>query len=278
MDHDYDGIRELDNDLPPWWLWLFYITIFWSALYLLHYHVLGTGDSSAAEYMKEIDPNWQPPVEAQSLSLEYRSPFYKTSQDLTPHTRVEIAKAMEREEVIRLAEQGITKEDGISIKDLSFKEVIQVAMRVASADELQKLQTAFPEIWTEFQAGETDTEDAAAEPEKEPEIIIEPLTDQASLASGEAIYIANCATCHGKQGEGGIGPNMTDDYFIHGFTVNEYLSVLKNGVAAKGMIAWRGILKEEQMLEVTSYLFTLRGTNPPNAKAPQGEKVDLSVQ
>ena len=52
LDHNYDGIQELDNDLPPWWLWLFYFTNIWSVIYIVHYHVKDTGDSSEVEYLK----------------------------------------------------------------------------------------------------------------------------------------------------------------------------------------------------------------------------------
>jgi cytochrome c oxidase cbb3-type subunit 3 len=150
-------------------------------------------------------------------------------------------------------------------------------MDIANADELNKLQSAFPDIWKKYQDKGVATE-TEAPAEKEEAIVIEPLTDAASLASGESIFLANCATCHGKLGEGGIGPNFTDEYFIHGPTMGNTVTVIKNGVPAKGMISWRGILKEEQILEVASYILTLRGTNPPNAKAPQGEKADLTAQ
>ena len=54
MDHEYDGIRELDNNLPPWWVWGFYFTIAFAVVYLFHYHILGTGDLQLAEYNKEV--------------------------------------------------------------------------------------------------------------------------------------------------------------------------------------------------------------------------------
>ncbi|MEJ2055682.1 MAG: cbb3-type cytochrome c oxidase N-terminal domain-containing protein, partial [Calditrichaceae bacterium] len=63
LDHDYDGIRELDNDLPPWWLWLFYITIAFAVVYMLYYHVFDAGDLQVEAYYKEVDPNWVPPEE-----------------------------------------------------------------------------------------------------------------------------------------------------------------------------------------------------------------------
>ena len=54
LDHNYDGIQELDNNLPRWWVWLFYITIIFSAVYLVYYHVAKAGDLQAAEYDKEM--------------------------------------------------------------------------------------------------------------------------------------------------------------------------------------------------------------------------------
>jgi mono/diheme cytochrome c family protein len=279
MDHDYDGIRELDNDLPPWWLWLFYITILWSVVYMIHYHVIDTGDSSQVEYLKEINPEWEKGTSQAGFSMEYRSPLYTSSDELTPLRRVQIALAQEKEAAILLAEKKAMGEVGVALSDIGFNEIIMAAMSAATPEDLEKLQTSFPEIWDAYQKGGgeegTPVETTVAE---EPELVLEALTDAASLASGESIYITNCLTCHGKFGEGGIGPNFTDDYFIHGHTIGNMVTTINNGVPAKGMISWRAILKERQILEVSSYIQTLVGTNPPNAKAPQGEKVDLSVQ
>ena len=54
LEHEYDGIQELDNKLPRWWVWLFYITIIFSAVYMVYYHVTRTGDLQAAEYANEM--------------------------------------------------------------------------------------------------------------------------------------------------------------------------------------------------------------------------------
>ncbi len=54
LDHDYDGIRELDNNLPRWWVWLFYLSIVFAVIYMLYYHVLRIGNLQAAEYEKEM--------------------------------------------------------------------------------------------------------------------------------------------------------------------------------------------------------------------------------
>ena len=277
LDHDYDGIQELDNDLPPWWLWLFYITIIFSVIYMIHYHVIGTGDLSAVEYQKEMDPNWEEVVDVRKSSISYHSPFYKKGEELTPLTHVQFALAREKQATLLAAEKGETKV-AITLEDISFEEIIQAAMKVANTENLEKLKSTFPDIWAEYQKAGTGTEattDVGAKPVIEN---IEPLTDATSLAAGESIFSANCATCHGKQGEGGIGPNMTDDYFLHGHTMGNTVAVIKSGVPAKGMISWRGILNEDQIMQVASYVQSLIGTNPPNAKAPQGEKVSLSVK
>ena len=96
------------------------------------------------------------------------------------------------------------------------------------------------------------------------------------LVAGKDIYTKNCATCHGQGGEGGVGPNITDDYWIHGAGMNNLVAIVKNGVPAKGMISWRSILNDNQIIQVSSYMMSLYNTNPPNPKKPQGEKVDMT--
>ena len=270
LDHNYDGIQELDNDLPPWWLWMFYISIIWSVLYMIHYHVIGSGDLSAVEYEKEMNPQWEETVTARDFSIGYHSPFYKTGEEVTPLLRVQIALAQEKEAAL-LAAQKMETAGILKVEDISFADIIQAAMRVATSADLEKLQNAFPGIYAAYEAAETGTPTIA---EAKPVSDLEPLTDAASLTAGESIFITNCATCHGKLGEGGIGPNMTDNYFIHGPTMNDMIKVINAGVPAKGMISWRGILKDDQIEQVASFITTLRGTNPPNAKTPQGDKVE----
>lgn len=178
LDHNYDGIKELDNSLPPWWVYMFYLTIFFAAVYLLHYHVLGTGKLSAAEYQTEME-------------------------------NARIAK--------------IAHEQALAAKGMGF--------------DMAKLA---------------------------------PLTDAASLESGKNIFVTNCASCHGNKGEGGVGPNLTDKFWIHGGDFKSVFNTINNGVLDKGMIAWKAMLKPQKIQEVASYIKTLQGTNPPNAKSPQG--------
>jgi cytochrome c oxidase cbb3-type subunit III len=174
MDHEADGIRELDNKLPRWWVWLFYLTILFAAVYLVYYHVLGAGDLMATEYAKEM-------------------------------------KA------------------GDAIKGAAM---------------------------TKFEAGI-----AALQPAKDPEVV----------ANGKKTFGTLCAPCHRPDGGGLVGPNLTDDYWIHGSNFADNVSTIWNGVPAKGMITWKNTLKPKEIYEVASYIYTLRGTHPPKPKPPENQ-------
>lgn len=100
------------------------------------------------------------------------------------------------------------------------------------------------------------------------------MTDEASLAAGKEVWTKNCVVCHLAEGQGLVGPNMTDEYWIHGCDINSVYKTIFNGVPEKGMISWKAQLTVDQMKQVASYVLTLRGTNPPNPKAPQGEKCE----
>ena len=102
--------------------------------------------------------------------------------------------------------------------------------------------------------------------------------DASALAAGRATYEANCAACHGAAGGGLIGPNLTDDYWLHGGALPEILRSVADGVPAKGMPAWSKLLKPEQVSAVVAYVATMHGTNPPDAKPPQGELVRPATQ
>ncbi len=98
------------------------------------------------------------------------------------------------------------------------------------------------------------------------------LTDPADIAAGQKMFVSNCAPCHGPQGQGVVGPNLTDDYWLHGGKLNEVFKTIKYGVADKGMKSWQEDFSPKQLAQVACYIKTLRGTNPPNAKEPQGQK------
>ncbi|MEQ8473237.1 MAG: cbb3-type cytochrome c oxidase N-terminal domain-containing protein [Marinoscillum sp.] len=176
-DHSYDGIRELDNRLPPWWLYGFYLTIIFGIVYILHYHVFDTGKLQEEEYVTEM------------------------------------AEA---------------------------KEAVQAYL--ASMDNLiDESSVSFTE-------------------------------DELDLATGQEIFISKCAACHGQQGEGGVGPNLTDKYWLHGGDIQSIFKTIKYGVPSKGMISWQSQLSPKEMQQVSSFIYTLEGNNPPNQKEPQGEE------
>lgn len=175
MGHDYDGIRELDNSLPPWWLYGFYITIGCAFLYFGYYHI-GTDWSSEQEYQEEM------------------------------------------------AEAAVIKEAYLA--------------KVANGVN---------------------------------ENTVVMLTDAGKISEGQEIYTTYCVACHGSEGQGGIGPNMADAYWIHGGDIKDVFRTIKYGVIDKGMTPWQEMLKPQEMQAVASFILTLQGTTPPDAKAAQGE-------
>nr|WP_299383128.1 cbb3-type cytochrome c oxidase N-terminal domain-containing protein [Allomuricauda sp.] len=176
MDHNYDGIRELDNVLPPWWVYLFYATIIFGVIYLVRFHVIGDYDQ-ATEYEQE--------VAAAKLAIEE---YKKTAKDLVDVNTVEF------------------------------------------------------------------------------------LSEAADLSAGKQIFTDNCVVCHMADGGGGIGPNLTDDYWILGGGIkNVFNTISEGGRDGKGMVAWKQSLKPAEMAQVASYVLTLGGTTPANPKAPEGD-------
>ncbi len=99
------------------------------------------------------------------------------------------------------------------------------------------------------------------------------INDATALQNAKTLFDQNCKACHGGAGEGGVGPNLTDEYWIHGGDIKNVFKSIKYGIPQKGMIAWQQKLKPDEIQNVASYILTLQGTNPPNAKEPQGEKV-----
>jgi cytochrome c oxidase cbb3-type subunit III len=213
LDHDYDGIQELDNDLPRWWVWLFYLCIVWAVLYMVYFHVFSIGYLSADEYRRELDPSYERVGTAHDKAFgvipQYHTPLYDPARDL------------------KLA-GTVRKSAGPAYRE---------------------------------ETRETDTATYVA------------LTDPNALAAGKATFVARCVQCHGPQGQGNIGPNLTDDYWLHGAGMTNVVKTIKYGYTAKGMLAWRTELSPEQIQQVASYVLSLHGSNPPNPKPPQGEFV-----
>lgn len=103
-------------------------------------------------------------------------------------------------------------------------------------------------------------------------LIAKAINNPESVILGQAIYKASCTPCHGYQGEGSIGPNLTDDYWLHGGKDNNIVNTLVNGVPDKGMMSWKYIFTPNEIGQIVAYLKSIKGSNPKNAKIKQGTK------
>jgi cytochrome c oxidase cbb3-type subunit 3 len=173
--HDYDGIRELDNITPPWFVAAFAGTILFAAVYLYRYHVAYSAPSQIKEY--------------------------------------------------------------------------EIAVKEAELRKLEDLKS---------QANFVDENTVT-------------LLKEGEYEEGKTIFKATCAVCHGNNGQGLVGPNMTDDYWIHGGSIKDIFTTIKYGVLDKGMKSWKDDYSPNQIAQLASYIKSLRGTNPPDQKAPQGD-------
>ena len=102
------------------------------------------------------------------------------------------------------------------------------------------------------------------------DLLLKLTTDSKILADGQLIYSTRCLPCHGDKGQGLIGPNLTDQNWIHGGKITDIHKVISDGVLAKGMLAWKDQLTPEQLNSVVAFVWSIHGTNPPNPKAPEG--------
>jgi len=176
LDHDYDGIKELDNVLPPWWVYMFYITIVFAFVYLLRFHVFN--DYTQAEEFE-----------------------------------TEMATARAEVEKYKLTAPDLMDKDKVTL-----------------------------------------------------------LTDATALAVGKKLYEVNCVACHRADGGGSIGPNLTDNQWILGGGIkNVFNTLMEGGREGKGMVPWKATIKPSDLQKVASYVLSLEGTNPPDAKAPEGD-------
>jgi cytochrome c oxidase cbb3-type subunit 3 len=179
MEHQFDGIHELDNPTPAWFMGLFYSTIVFAVCYLLIYHVFGIGQLQDAEYKTEM-----------AIANKEKEAFLAKSANNIDESSVKLS------------------------------------------------------------------------------------TDATIISDGKAIFTASCAPCHGVAGQGVVGPNLTDDYWLHGGSIGSVFKTIKYGVTDKGMPNWDKQLSPKQIANVANYIKSIKGTNPANAKAPQGEKED----
>lgn len=172
--HESDGIQELDNKLPRWWVLLFYFSIGFALLYMMWFHLLDAGPGQEDKYALDVE-----------------------------RAAAELA-----------------------------------AFEAANAAPIDYARASL---------------------------------DEKVLASGSEIYTTHCITCHKADGSGLIGPNLTDDAWIHGPTFENSMHIISEGVLAKGMEAWKRKLSKRQMHAVASYIYTMRGATVPQEKAPEGE-------
>lgn len=174
FDHDYDGIKEYDNPLPRWWVWLFVGCVVWAAAYVPYYH-FGPGQLPAEAYADDM-----------------------------------------------------------------------AAWLLAHPPEPLPDESALAAM-------------AAADP---------------SLVSiGQSIFASRCATCHAPDGGGQVGPNLTDDHALHGWSRAAIVQVIHDGVPAKGMLSWKNQLTREEIYAAGLYVHSLRGTSPAAPKPPEGEPI-----
>lgn len=171
----HDGIIELDNPTPPWFMYLFYSTILFGLIYLINYHVIQDGNIQETEYKTDM-------AKAEKERANYLKKFAQT-----------------------------INENNVVLS-----------------------------------------------------------TSNKDLLEGSKIYNTNCVACHGNLGQGGVGPNLTDQFWIHGASIKDLFKTITNGVPEKGMIAWNKTINPLQIQQVASYILSLQDTNPPGAKEPQG--------
>lgn len=173
MDHEYDGIRELDNNLPPWWKWGFYITIIFAVFYVFYYHGFNRDGLQTAEY--------------------------------------------------------------------------EISMAKAEAEVQAYLEAAALNV-------------------DENSVVV--LTEPSDVNAGKKIFDKNCVVCHGAEGGGIVGPNLTDDYWVYEGDIKGVFVTVKYG-AQKGMKSWKDELNPVQIQQVSSYILSLPETE---GKEPEGEK------
>ncbi|HNF72396.1 MAG TPA: c-type cytochrome, partial [Chitinophagaceae bacterium] len=140
-----------------------------------------------------------------------------------------------------------------------------------------------PNQLDEYQTELSDAEVAKAEYLKKAgnlvdENTVKLLDDAAALAGGQKIYATNCVACHGDKGQGGVGPNLTDNFWLHGGTIQDVFKTIKYGVPAKGMRSWQSEIKPGDMQAVASYILKeFGGKNVAGGKAPQGEPLTAAT-
>lgn len=126
----------------------------------------------------------------------------------------------------------------------------------------------------EIAKAELDKAAPAAAPAMDANALAEKTKNPAVIAAGKEVFAAKCAACHAPDGGGLVGPNLTDNYWIHGDgSATAVSKVIREGVPEKGMLAWQTLLKEDELVAVTAFVVSLKGSKPANPKAPQGNEI-----
>ena len=107
--------------------------------------------------------------------------------------------------------------------------------------------------------------------------LLDLVADGEKASSMSGVFKTNCANCHRDDAGGNVGPNLTDSHWVHATSPTEVMAVIRDGKPQKGMPAWGDRLRPAQVLLLTAYLGTLRGTRPSDPKQPEGDQVDLWV-
>ena len=111
----------------------------------------------------------------------------------------------------------------------------------------------------------------AAAPPVDESVLLAAAGDPTKVEAGQKVFMTTCASCHNQQGQGLIGPNLTDKFWIHGGAPMDIHKVVVEGVAAKGMPPWGNVNSHDDAINVVAFIATLQGTNPANPKEAQGE-------
>ncbi len=137
--------------------------------------------------------------------------------------------------------------------------------------QLEELKADLTEIEVHSKQGHGHEHGTSAESEEELKKL---LADAPFVAKGKDVFLSKCAACHGQELQGIIGPNLVDDYWIHGTGhPSEIMAIVSKGVLEKGMPAWEAMLKGDEIKSVVVYVASMHGTKPANPKPPQGEKI-----